>query len=311
MKLTPIIVPPDWSGASSCYNHLLLNNELPGTPLIAYGEDNASQTSYVLENDIKSDNQIQEIHKEAILNLQNRESLKDCELGVKISGGLDPYYMRCADDLTASDILNKDLMLKIHSDLNSDTLYVAIPNKSTLLIGSNQDDIAAFAEDHYLDSEKMNSVPVTADVFKIIKGEIKETSVSRNKEFYTTSLIPRAQMFMDGKGGALQIGVHFVNTQLLLERVTLAMDAYSHVFSENKDFGGNIYFQVMMQKSNEEIVATLKKIEDRIQNFIDSQNLRTVNGDEINIFLEVEIIDSEDDDEIEDLEKLFSSPQDD
>lgn len=300
MIITPIIVPHDWSGASTCYCHPLLECSSPGTPLIAYGEDNEHQTSYVLKSDIHSDQQILEIHNTAIESLKNRESLKSSELGIKISGGLEPYYMRCVDDLTASDILNVDFLNKIHAELESEILYAAIPNKNTMLIGTNQDDIASFAEDHFLDSEKMSSVPLTADVYKIIDGKLLSTASSRDKEFYNTSLIPRAQMFMDGKGGALQIPIYFVNTQLLLERVTLAMDAYSHVFSENESFGGNIYFQVQMEKIKPEINESLKKIEDRIQSFIDTQGLKTMQNEEINIFLEAELI-PQDGDETEEL----------
>lgn len=307
MNITPIIVPHDWSGAKTCFCHPLLECSSAGTPLVAYGEDTPQQTSYVLQSDIRSDNQVLEIQNTAIENLKKRKSLKSCELGVKISGGLAPYYMRCVDDLTASDILNKDFLKKIHEDLESEVLFVSIPNKSTLLIGTNQDDIASFAEDHFLDSEKMASTPLTANVFKVIDGKIVETASARDKDFYETSLIPRAQMFLDGKGGALQIPVYFVNSQLLLKRVTLALDAYSHVFSENDQFGGNIYFQILMEEVSDQAKESLKKIEDRIQSFIDSQNLRTLNNDEINIFLEAEVLSSDD----ENMEQLFSPQSED
>ena len=302
MNITPIIVPHDWSGAATCFCHPLIECSSAGTPLIAYGEDSPNQTSYVLQSDIRSENQVLEIRDAAIEKLKTRESLDSCELGVKISGGLAPYYMRCVDDLTASDILNTDFLNKIHKDLESEILFVSIPNKNTLLIGTNQDDISSFAEDHFLDSEKMASVPITANVYKVIEGKIVETASSRDKDFYETSLIPRAQMFLDGKGGALQIPVYFVNSQLLLERITLAMDAYSHVFSENDQFGGNIYFKILMEETNNDVNETLKAIEDRIQTFIDSQGLKTTAGSEINIFLEAEIITSEE----EDKEQLFS-----
>ncbi|MCM8528927.1 MAG: hypothetical protein NE327_20555 [Lentisphaeraceae bacterium] len=307
MNITPIIVPHDWSGAGTCYCHPLLECSSPGTPFIAYGEDTPLQTSYVLKSDIRSDNQILEIRKTALNNLKNRDSLKSSELGVKISGGLEPYYMRCVDDLTASDILNAEFLNKVHEELDSKILFAALPNKNTLLIGTNQDDMASFAEDHFLDSEKMSSVPITANVYKIIDGKVISTASTRNKEFYNTSLIPRAQMFPDGKGGALQISVHFVNSQLLLERVTLAMDAYSHVFSENESFGGNIYFKIIMEKVIPEIEEKLKSIEDRIQSFIDHQGLKTLKNESINIFLEACTV-PDDGDEIE---ELFSQQSED
>ncbi|AUC77606.1 DUF1444 family protein [Olleya sp. Bg11-27] len=136
-KIYPILKPGNWVGLrAGALNSNLIQTEAGPKVVIAYGMDTPDNIVFLTQQHLKTMDQ-KEITNEAFRNLGNYETEFTYSEALQ-----NKVLTSSGNDFSSERILNEAHMLKAHTMLEADELFVSVPRRTCMMVISGDSDEA-------------------------------------------------------------------------------------------------------------------------------------------------------------------------
>lgn len=173
MEIMPLLTRADWPRRDVCLCRPLLAG-VDDAPLVAFGIDTTTSTRFLPRRDLDTPARQAQVEAVAMRALRQRRESDDWDMGdTSIRSGSRPYVWRAGDAYTASDILDRPLMTKYERRLSGPPLYVGIPVRELMIIGTRADEVAALTAERYLEAIEQGLAGLCPHVFALRQGRVE------------------------------------------------------------------------------------------------------------------------------------------
>lgn len=171
-KIFPILKPGDWNALAHSAHRVLVGSESSPQLVIGYGYNLSTSFLFLTKDDLKNQG-IQEIHEEAMKNIE--------EYSVKIeqSNHLpEPILLASGDDFSAEKLLSKSFLIEAQNKLGAEELVVSIPRRRCMMIGnrnSSKQTLEMFTKLHLIawNEDNYGNAQIYNGLFIAKNGEIE------------------------------------------------------------------------------------------------------------------------------------------
>jgi len=232
-KILPVLKPKNYKQNVKNFLKEKLIDHID-SPIIAYGKDIGTAMMYEYSTDEKDfASKLKKIKEEALSNLRN------IEIPYSVQGkGKDLFFTLQPHEYASEKILDKEFLKKVHKELGSNNILVAIPHKgifNAVRVDSNfKMKLPGFAIQQY---ENPQADKITPMVFNIIDGEINAMIGAKNEND-----VLEENEFIENKDGSFSLKFYSNNENNFIKNLKENYQTGLLQGMQNPSFNGHIKF---------------------------------------------------------------------